>query len=192
MDGIVIWIAENKSWLFDGLGVAIIFTIGGWFFSKKNKASRTKQTQKSGDNSLTIQAQRDVTIINSEISKSPSEFVERANSHYEDQGSNLTIKDIIENIKKQKPYLRKETAKSYEGLYVNWDLEFLNIEDRRGSTTIMLTGTRVSGFAVIRNVNLSSYPQFKSIDSGYIVNVIGNISKVDDKLIYLTNCEFYF
>jgi len=54
------WIVENRIWLFSGLAVAIPLAIIGWLIARpKNK---TVQKQKSGSQSINIQAGRDVNL----------------------------------------------------------------------------------------------------------------------------------
>jgi predicted tellurium resistance membrane protein TerC len=52
------WLIKNKEWVFSGIGVAVLAWIGGWLFlrSKSETARKQKQIQRSGDNSINIQA----------------------------------------------------------------------------------------------------------------------------------------
>lgn len=52
------WIIENIEWLFSGVAIAIPLAIIGWLTSSR----RTKQIQKSGDNSTNIQIGGDLKI----------------------------------------------------------------------------------------------------------------------------------
>ena len=61
----IAWISENKSWLFDGLGVAIVSAVA-WLIFIKDK-STTSQKQKSGNNSVNIQANGNIDITKSNI-----------------------------------------------------------------------------------------------------------------------------
>jgi hypothetical protein len=45
------WILKNKEWLFSGIAIAMPLSIVGWLISGR----RSKQIQKSGDNSTNIQ-----------------------------------------------------------------------------------------------------------------------------------------
>jgi hypothetical protein len=49
------WLIKNKEWVFDGFGVAIIAGLIALFFKPKSEKT-PKQTQRSGDNSINIQA----------------------------------------------------------------------------------------------------------------------------------------
>jgi len=54
------WIEQNKEWLFSGLGIAII----GWFitWSINRHKNTSHQIQKSGKNSVNIQAGKNINI----------------------------------------------------------------------------------------------------------------------------------
>jgi hypothetical protein len=54
------WISANKEWLFSGILVAIPLAIIGWLFVKHQ--IKLSQRQKAGDNSINVQAGRDVVI----------------------------------------------------------------------------------------------------------------------------------
>ena len=56
------WIVENKSWIFDGLGVAIITGLIALFVRRRREDGVTKQTQVSGDNSVNIQTAGNIAI----------------------------------------------------------------------------------------------------------------------------------
>jgi hypothetical protein len=62
MEEIWKWVIENKSWIFDGIGVAIITGLIAIFLRRRQKDEGTKQTQVSGDNSVNIQSAGNVTI----------------------------------------------------------------------------------------------------------------------------------
>lgn len=60
MEEFVAWVLDNKTWLFSGVGVAVV----GWaarLAYLKRRASST-QSIRSGDSSTNIQAARDVNI----------------------------------------------------------------------------------------------------------------------------------
>ena len=61
----ITWISENKSWLFEGLGVAIISALA-WFIFIRGKPTAS-QKQKSGNNSINIQANGNIDITKSSI-----------------------------------------------------------------------------------------------------------------------------
>jgi hypothetical protein len=54
------WIMANKEWLFEGALVAVPLAILGWVFGKR--AVSLTQRQRSGRNSVNIQAGGDVNL----------------------------------------------------------------------------------------------------------------------------------
>lgn len=60
LDVIMTFLAENKEWLFSGIGIAVITLIGRFFF-KKRQATST-QSIRAGDGSTNIQSGGDVKI----------------------------------------------------------------------------------------------------------------------------------
>ena len=58
MDNMLNYIAENKQWLFSGLGIVLLGWIIKFIFFRK----KPTQVQKSGKDSISIQAGGDVNI----------------------------------------------------------------------------------------------------------------------------------
>ena len=58
LTSLVGWLDTNKQWVFSGIGVVIIAAIFKFFF----RSSGVKQTQKSGDNSKSFMAGRDMKV----------------------------------------------------------------------------------------------------------------------------------
>lgn len=54
------WLIENKDWVFSGIGVLILSTIGGFIFKKNH----TKQNIEAGNNSVNIQNSSNVKVRN--------------------------------------------------------------------------------------------------------------------------------
>lgn len=57
------WLAENKEWVFSGIGVAILCAILKFFFGKRKSDSAV--VQQAGDKSVNINAGKDVHYDNS-------------------------------------------------------------------------------------------------------------------------------
>ena len=59
MSGILKWVADNKDWIFDGVGVALIVGIVTWFGSRRDKGSADniplRQRQRGGKGSTNVQ-----------------------------------------------------------------------------------------------------------------------------------------
>ncbi|AXR16985.1 hypothetical protein DPQ26_12800 [Bacillus sp. E25] len=55
------YMVEHIEWIFSGIGVLVISTVGG-IFLKKRKDAKNIQSINSGDNSTNIQGGRDVKV----------------------------------------------------------------------------------------------------------------------------------
>lgn len=60
MEDFIVWVIDNRHWLFSGAGLVVVAWMGRLIF-KKRCASST-QTIRSGDGSTNVQAGRDVSI----------------------------------------------------------------------------------------------------------------------------------
>lgn len=61
MEHFVVWISDNKEWLFSGIGLAVVGGVCRIIF-KKNLVSSSTQTIRSGDHSTNFQAGRDLSF----------------------------------------------------------------------------------------------------------------------------------
>lgn len=59
MNGILKWVAVNKDWIFDGVGVAVLVAIITWIGTRRDRRSAQEgalgQRQRGGKNSTNIQ-----------------------------------------------------------------------------------------------------------------------------------------
>jgi hypothetical protein len=55
---LLMWITNNKEWLFSGIAIAVPLAVVGWLLGTR----KGKQIQKSGSNSTNIQVGGNVTI----------------------------------------------------------------------------------------------------------------------------------
>lgn len=60
MENFVSWIIDNKEWLFSGAGLVVIGWLVRLIFKKRNGS--INQNIHSGDNSINLQAGKDVNI----------------------------------------------------------------------------------------------------------------------------------
>ncbi len=59
-DSIIVWVFDNKKWLFSGIGIVIITLIGRFFYKKRE--TNSSQTIRSGNKSTNLQAGRDISF----------------------------------------------------------------------------------------------------------------------------------
>ncbi len=58
MNELVVWVLDNKEWLFSGVGIVVIAWI--WRLFRKRKEGSVSQEIHAGDGSTNVQAGRDV------------------------------------------------------------------------------------------------------------------------------------
>lgn len=63
------WIIDNREWVFSGIGVLVLSTVGGFILKNKEKKN-VSQSINSGNNSTNIQGGDNTTIT---IGAEPSE-----------------------------------------------------------------------------------------------------------------------
>jgi hypothetical protein len=54
------WVVDNKEWLFSGVGIVVVLWIGRAIF--KVRQAKSSQKIRSGNNSINMQAGRDIKI----------------------------------------------------------------------------------------------------------------------------------
>ena len=62
MDKLIQWVVNNKEWIFSGAGLMLVTWIGRVIY--KGRQADSSQTIRSGNNSINIQAGRDMQIKN--------------------------------------------------------------------------------------------------------------------------------
>ncbi|MDP2621621.1 MAG: hypothetical protein U1E51_06495 [Candidatus Binatia bacterium] len=104
--GIVDWIIDNRAWVFSGVGVAIIggfIAFARWLLVKR-KSEPVIQIQFVQDEAF--QRQRSST----DVAEAPIERI-----------SSVTFAEIRAAMAAAPPLHRREVAKRYVGLHVEWD-----------------------------------------------------------------------
>jgi hypothetical protein len=63
---ILSWLTQNQEWFFSGAGVVLITAVG-WLIKRVLKDNSSIQHQSSGQNSINIQASRDINLTSASI-----------------------------------------------------------------------------------------------------------------------------
>lgn len=98
------------------------------------------------------------------------------------------------------PLFQQEmVAKCYVGLKVEWLLPFEHVHPYSLVSTMadvytvcLIPASTVGLYVYCEQVDLSKYPQFKTLRSHSQVWVAGEISEIKPAMVYLKNCEFRF
>lgn len=199
MDNIINWLIENKEWIFQGIGALLIIEVvrriikSDRSIDKSQTISQTqtnKQIQTGGDNSINIQAKRDVNIFNGRKKFLVTNEIVNRRVSFDNKISEIKPVDIFDKISKSTPYQRENIRKSYEDIEVTWLMELNTISKYDYSYKASFTDSELIGKLVFCDINLEEHPEFKVLDAGYKVFVSGKIKTVTTLNIFLTNCRF--
>jgi hypothetical protein len=98
----------------------------------------------------------------------------------------LNPSEIIEEIRDQIPFDQAVFEKSYSGLNVRWLVSYTSITSKNGVAVVECTFN--PNITIFFNQRISLLPQFRNIKKGSEIIINGEIERVKDHLIYLTNC----
>ena len=132
------WIADNKQWLFSGIGVTALVGIGhlGWRLVRKMRevprtpAATTPSASASGTRTPTLPSGNDIAIT---VDKAP-------------------------------PYQWEQTGRNYVGLQVSWPIIFWGIVPLKDGTCIVnfAYGDKTWGAKIGVRVKIDDYPRLKT------------------------------
>jgi hypothetical protein len=148
------WLADNYTWVFLGVGVAVLVGIAGWLARRRT---------------------RSVDGSSASISKS------RSHDPTDDEYSETPTADEIREQANSLPFLWQEAARtSYEGIKVKWPARISYITEllkRPGIADVTLRyGDKSAGAVIHVEVELDKYPRLRSVPEGEPVTVMGTIA----------------
>ena len=116
--------------------------------------------------------------------------------------SEPTPQQICDTLDKLPPLQKEDIAKSYEGIKIDWQLEFNSanknktmFEEYRGKyidIAFHIPGPNLSRLVWCWKVKLSDYPEFKVMIPGKMVRVRGIIGHIDALSITVENVVFSY
>ena len=184
------WIWENKTWLFSGLGVALVLGILRYIF-KPSSHGTTNQSSTIRDvaNSSLMGSPiatgsnitQNVTIAGPSGAQASPEF-----------HSALSANEIIKQIKSLPPYQQWQAGKNYEGLKVSWPTSLLSVKP--DGHVHMLYGDGLPRTAsIIAGVNISENSRLKISHEDTKLQVTGTIESIEAYgAIYLRDATITF
>jgi hypothetical protein len=168
------WLADNYTWVFSGVGVAVLVGIIGWLLRRKGKPAHGSSVNISKSSiSGSVVAGRD--NINQTVNISPS------HDPTDDEYSETPTADEIMAQTNSLPFLQQEAARrSYKGIKVKWPARISYITELRtrpGIADVTLRyGDRSAGAVIYVEVELDKYPRLRSVHEGEAVTVMGTIA----------------
>ena len=157
------WIADNKQWLFSGIGVTVIlgvFYLVRRVYSRKNTESDCSHPTSSGT---------------AATSAAPTCY-------------NLDMVAIIQEIESRPPYQRKEARQNYIGLRFEFTGQLYSAESRdKGEIHFCLHKSSGEYPLVIGNVAEKDCPELKVVHQGTKVTVQGILANFDAHTVDIDN-----
>jgi len=179
------FIRENKEWLFSGVGVTILLTIGVFikrkFFRKQRYAGDVSDSQQ-----ITVHIHPSGTIETSE--KADIVPIKRI--------SPLKFSEIRDAIKQAPPLQKDESRKSFIGINVEWDAYLKSAsKDKRNVASLWLAPgpKEVDRLSTIRcKVSLDDYRELGILPEGSKIRVQGKIAEADEYDVELVDAKLFF
>lgn len=168
------WLADNYTWVFSGVGVAVLVGVIGWLLRRKGKPSHGTSVHISNSNISGSKVGGRDNIIQT-VNISPS------HDPTDDEYSETPTADEIMAQTNSLPFLWQEVARtSYKGIKVKWPARISHITELRtrpGIADVTLRyGDRSGGAVIFVEVELDKYPRLRSVHEGEPVTVMGTIS----------------
>jgi len=168
------WLADNYTWIFLGIGVAVLIGIAGWLARRKAKPAHGSSVNMSKSNiSGSVVAGRDNIIQKVNIPP--------RHDPIDDEYSETPTADEIRDQTNSLPFLHQEAARScYKGMKVKWPARVSYMTEllaRPGIADVTLRyGDRSAGAVIYVEVELEKYPRLRSVQDGEPVTVMGTIT----------------
>lgn len=167
-------LADDYTWLFSGVGVALLVGVVGWLVRRKGKSAHgsSVNTSKSKVSGSVVTGQDNIIqTINIPPSHDPTD----------DEYNETPTADEIMAQTNSLPFLWQEVARTcYKGMKVKWPARISHITELRtrpGTADVTLRyGDRGVGAVIFVEVELDKYPRLRSVHEGEPVTVMGTIA----------------
>jgi hypothetical protein len=170
------YVASNKEWIFSGVGVAVLISLGTWLRGVFRRPLATQAVNVAREKEELKQA-----ALESPPSGPPARITRIAP---------LSFEDIMEALSTALPLQKQEVAEHYRGLNVEWPMLLYAAEKReKGMVSLHLDfGPQHPGI-VSCEVPLDEYKELGILPKGAPITVIGEIERVDRPSVRLINVQ---
>lgn len=172
------WILENKEWVFSGIGVFIL----GFLIVGVRKLFVKKKTTVNTQSNQTIKSDTD------------TEKIKTIESEQQKIIKNLTPEAVVNAVKSVPPLQRKDVAKHYKGIRVQWSGTVENIMELSSSSDVFISlrSNESKYVSIAFTVNPANHKGLSLINIGHTINVEGDIKDADRYIITLNNVQLNF
>lgn len=161
---------EWLKWLFGGIGVAILFSFGGWLFRRFSKR------QSSNLGTAAPQVEKPAAPIPRSADFRPTP----------------TPLDVYTSINRVLPFDRERTTENYLGIPVRWQVRLDSISKESPDTVGVHSSN--NNQAIFCKVSIAEYPRLKIAKAGDPLELTGFIERISiaGLAIVLRNVEIVF
>lgn len=175
---------DNKAWLFEGLGVAVIVGLGTFLYRKifgKDKRTTSQITVVN-----VIDGNKQTAISSQAI---PGDLAPTKVTRI----SPLSFEEVLATLRDAPPLQIEAIGARFKGITVQWKGQVFSIE-KYDKDTVRLTlhfGPHKSGL-VFCSVSLAKYPELQYLKKETPVTVQGIVEKTGGGSVTLENPELFF
>ena len=168
------WLADNYTWIFSGIGVAVLVGSLGWLARRKVRSahgSSVNISKSSISGSVVAGRENIIQTVNISPSQDPT------GDEYRETPTADEIREQTNSV----PFLQQEAARrSCKGIKVKWPARISYITElltRPGTAAVTLRyGDRSTGAVIYVEVQLDKYPRLRSVHEGEPVTVMSTIA----------------
>jgi hypothetical protein len=165
------FISANKSWLFDGAGLALIVGVITLLYRKFAKPQETSH----------------ITV---HVAPQPAATEQKTQTTSATRIAPLTFERVVAEFKDAPPLQVDAINERFKGVSIKWETQIFNIE-KTFNENVRLTlhfGPGRPGL-IICNVALSDYKELAYLKKEAPVTVIGEIERATESTVSLTNAQ---
>ncbi|WP_156358033.1 hypothetical protein [Stenotrophomonas sp. Leaf70] len=165
------FISANKSWLFDGAGLALVVGVVTFIYRKFSKP-------------------KEASHITVHVAPSPAAIEQTVQTTTATRIAPLTFEQVVAEFRDAPPLQIEAINERFKGVSIRWETRIFNIE-KSANDTVRLSlhfGPGTPGL-IICYVALADYKELAYLKKETPVTVIGEIERATDSTVSLTNAQ---
>lgn len=165
------FIIANRSWLFDGAGLALIVSVTTLISRRLSKPKEASH--------ITVHVTSPAAAVN-----------EPAQNITATRINPLTFQQVVAEFKDAPPLQIDAINERFKGISIRWETQIFDIEKSHNDTARLSLhfGPSKPGL-ILCSVALSDYKELAYLKRGAPVTVIGEIERANDRMVSLTNAQ---
>jgi hypothetical protein len=171
------WLAQNKEWLFSGVGATVLGVVFA-LMSRKRNAVQSEPHQ--------------IIVRVEESSKSTSVAPASIPLVHVERITPITPAEIHNAIKDVPPLQKASVKQRFVGLKVEWDTQLKSADEKAGVVRLYLGAADKTLFDIWCSVKYDDYRELGILPKGSLIRVYGEIEKADEWSVDLRNVELKY